>query len=205
MKTRRHRLPHRLPLSHANSFLWSIYLTLIFGFGVPLTQWAAQYEYQYDPAGRLISVSLPDTRTFLYRFDNFGNILGQVFGSSGDSDLDQLRDDWEYVHFGSLAQKADDDFDFDNVSNRRELLSGTDPANPFSVFEILELTRNSEGDTRLTIRTIPGRTYSIQSKVSLDDPVWLDLISLPAPGTILTWIDADAGPDTLFYRVIVNP
>ncbi len=44
-----------------------------------------------------------------------------------DSDCDDLPDWWEWQHFGSLAQGADDDYDGDGVSNLLEYRQGANP------------------------------------------------------------------------------
>ncbi|MBI3867393.1 MAG: hypothetical protein HY299_02595 [Verrucomicrobia bacterium] len=49
-----------------------------------------------------------------------------------DSDGDGMGDSWEVTFFGNLNQNATADFDHDGVSNLREFLDGTDPADPNS-------------------------------------------------------------------------
>ena len=56
----------------------------------------------------------------------YGN-TPQSTSKSGDSDSDQLPDDWEMEFFGSLAQGADGDPDGDSVSNGREHQWGLNP------------------------------------------------------------------------------
>lgn len=46
-----------------------------------------------------------------------------------DLDGDGLPDEWEFAHFGNLAQGADDDQDGDGATNMEEFRAGTDPAN----------------------------------------------------------------------------
>ena len=49
-----------------------------------------------------------------------------------DLDADGLADDWEQLHFGSLAATPAADPDADGHSNRAEFQAGSDPANPAS-------------------------------------------------------------------------
>lgn len=49
-----------------------------------------------------------------------------------DTDGDQLLDDWELVHFGSLAATPSDDADGDHHDNFTEYAFGTDPKNAAS-------------------------------------------------------------------------
>ena len=44
-----------------------------------------------------------------------------------DTDADNLPDDWEQAHFGSLIPGAGDDPDRDGVTHGEELFAGTDP------------------------------------------------------------------------------
>jgi len=45
-----------------------------------------------------------------------------------DTDGDDLDDDWEMQHFGTLARDGSGDFDRDGISDRDEFLNDTDPA-----------------------------------------------------------------------------
>jgi len=49
---------------------------------------------------------------------------------SPDADADGLPDHWEQAFFGGTAQRPNDDFDFDGLTNLKEYLSGTNPASP---------------------------------------------------------------------------
>ncbi len=51
---------------------------------------------------------------------------------SGDSDADGMPDNWEFTHFGSLAQTASGDVDGDGLDNLGEYNAGADPNNPDS-------------------------------------------------------------------------
>ena len=48
----------------------------------------------------------------------------------GDSDIDGLNDNWEFISFGSLNETAAGDFDSDGLTNLQEFNQGTIPVNP---------------------------------------------------------------------------
>ena len=46
---------------------------------------------------------------------------------TADSDNDEMADDWELIHFGSIDESGSDDFDNDGATNLFEYLQGTHP------------------------------------------------------------------------------
>ena len=50
-----------------------------------------------------------------------------VVRSITDTDGDDMNDEWEMHHFGTLDRNGSQDFDHDNVSDRDEFLAGSDP------------------------------------------------------------------------------
>ncbi len=56
--------------------------------------------------------------------------------ASDDTDQDMMNDEWEIAFFGDLAELALDDFDLDGQNNLNEYISGTDPTNAASLFEL---------------------------------------------------------------------
>jgi hypothetical protein len=56
----------------------------------------------------------------------------------------------------------------------------------------------------LTFLTIPGKTYRVQSKTSLNDPEWLTLGGDRPAGVAsrLTVVDGLAGRAQRFYRIV---
>lgn len=87
-----------------------------------------------------------------------------------DSDGDGLADAWEMEHFGNLNQNGSGDFDGDGVSNLREYRAGTNPADPNSIFEVVEITRVPNG-MALQWTSQPGRSYRVRRSDSLLTPV----------------------------------
>lgn len=74
-----------------------------------------------------------------------------------DFDADGLADDWEIENFGDLASGPDDDDDGDGQSNLNELIAGTSPTDPDSVFVV----RAINSGTGVVVPTISGRNYRI--------------------------------------------
>jgi Tol biopolymer transport system component len=123
-----------------------------------------------------------------------------------DSDGDGIPDWWMMQYFGHPTgqagdlSRASDDADGDGVSNLQEYLAGTDPTNPTSVFR-LWAAAPANSTMNLTWPAVPGKSYQIQYKTNLDDPVWLT-----APGNV--WVMggqgyylAPAATPSSFYRV----
>jgi hypothetical protein len=95
---------------------------------------------------------------------------------------------------------ASDDADGDGASNLQEYLAGTDPTNPNSVFRLSAAT-SVNSTISLTWLVVPGKSYQIQYKTNLNDPVWLT-----APGNVSvigsqgSYLAPAATPSS-FYRV----
>ena len=74
---------------------------------------------------------------------NFPNMM--ALSEQSDSDGDGLPDNWETLHFESLANSAglaSDDYDHDGFNDSSEYIAGTDPADAQSY---LKLTANRDG------------------------------------------------------------
>jgi hypothetical protein len=85
----------------------------------------------------------------------------------------------------------------------QEYIAGTDPTNPNSVFR-LSAVAPANSTISLTWPAAPGRSYQIQYKTNLEDPVWL-----AAPGNISVlgsqgYYLAPATQTSGFYRVLVS-
>ena len=140
--------------------------------------------------------------------DAFG-VLVDTNAALVDSDADGIPDWWMMKYFGHPTGQAgdlslaSDDADGDGMSNLQEYLAGTDPTNPNSVFRLLAGTPVN-GTMNLTWPAVMGKSYQVQYKTNLDDPVWLT-----APGNI--WVMgsqgnylAPAAQSQSFYRAAVS-
>jgi hypothetical protein len=167
------------------------------------------------PANRLSSTAVmgADGRTVI--FNSFASNLADgdlnntkdVFLlklNAGDLDQDALPDDWEVAYFGNLQRDGTGDYDSDGVSDRDEYRAGTNPSsNP--VFTLLTLTKLTTGEVTLIWSAIPGRTYRVQFKNTVDDPAWTYLPgNVASTGSQASAMDSTADmASQRFYRVVM--
>jgi YD repeat-containing protein len=180
-----------------------LFRAFLFLFGV--SSWAADYSYQYDAAGRLLSVSWPEAQSISYEYDAAGNILNSSFSLVADSDGDSLADAWERANFGGLGEGAGGDFDRDGFSNLNEFLAGTDPKSSASALRIVSIDPRNAGGTLLRVASVEGKRYQLQSKNSLSEANWTDRDVVAASGSSFDWLDTTGGTATRFYRALLVP
>lgn len=178
-----------------------LFLSLFFN----LSASAADYSYQYDAAGRLISVSMPQSQTITYSYDLAGNVLTQNFSLTADTDSDSLPDEWEQTNFGSLEQTGEGDFDSDGFSNLSEYLAGTDPKAASSSLRIISIEPQNPGGPILMVASVAGKSYQIQSKNSLSEADWSNRDTVSATDSTFNWSDPSGNSATRFYRVVLLP
>jgi hypothetical protein len=90
-----------------------------------------------------------------------------------DSDADGMDDGDELLTFGSLEHSGDEDSDNDGASDWAELQAGTNP-NGEGSFLGLNAKQGMGGTGTIQWQSIPGRTYQLQTKSSLDSVEWND-------------------------------
>ncbi|MGZ4964505.1 MAG: hypothetical protein ACXWC8_18265, partial [Limisphaerales bacterium] len=119
-----------------------------------------------------------------------------------DSDHDGMDDDWEMTYFGDLSHDGSADTDGDGMTDLQEFLAGTNPTNNDSVLRCLAVT-SSQGGATIYWSAVPGRTYRVEYKTSVDDPIWTTLIdSTTAIISTASAIDPDPSLNSQrFYRV----
>ena len=121
-----------------------------------------------------------------------------------DLDVDELPDQWENHHFGSLAQLPNADADNDGQDNRTEYLTGTDPKDPTDRFALKDPTFDGSTFT-FTFDAKPGKAYTLQSITAPGQKQWRDEIST----TIQTGLHSysipitDNNPSKL-YRILLS-
>lgn len=121
-----------------------------------------------------------------------------------DSDGDGLADAWEMQHFGSLGANPGDDPDGDGMSNLREFRAGTNPTDPSSLFELVEISKGPNG---ISVRwsSQPERSYRVRRSTSLlKAPAQYDIVQagLVATPPMNEFIDTTAGNGAHFFYLI---
>jgi len=156
-----------------------------------------------------------DSRTLV--FASYADDLAAADGNSspdlftvqlvgGDWDHDGLPDDWEMAYFGTLARDGTGDADGDGISDAAEYRAGTSPIDGDSVLAALTVTSVGTGTTTVLWHSVPGRSYGLEYKDSLDAATWT-----PLPGQVTATGDtaslADPSPTLVphrFYRVVLK-
>lgn len=145
----------------------------------------------------------------------------------GDRDNDNLPDDWELTHFGSVtAQDADGDADGDGLRNSLELMVGTNPnaadsdndgfgdlaelhtgTNPQDMADTPEVGRSSIFNAaEMLFHTEMGKSYQLQSVAELGAGSWVNEGDpFAGDGGMVQQFISTRAADKRFYRVIEAP
>ena len=120
-----------------------------------------------------------------------------------DSDGDGLPDNWE-IQYGlnpSNPADANQDADGDGATNLQEYLAGTNPVNPASVLRIVNMQKLSPNHVLLTFYGVSNRTYTVEYKDALSEPVWSHLLDVGAASFNRAIQINTIAPSDRFYRV----
>lgn len=103
---------------------------------------------------------------------NYESTLVVNFGvvkplNSGDDDNDGLNNSWEQ-YFG-IDDRLTNDYDNDGFSDLNEMLAGTYPDDPNSIFKIKYVVRMLD-QVNISWYSVPGKRYQIQGISDLSDP-----------------------------------
>lgn len=98
-----------------------------------------------------------------------------------DTDMDGMPDAWEIANGLLPTDPADAemDADGDGQTNRAEYWCGTDPRDSKSVLKIASISR-SAGMVIIRFKALAGKSYRIESAVSLRGAAWQVLTNIPA-------------------------
>jgi autotransporter-associated beta strand protein len=123
------------------------------------------------------------------------------FGAAGDSDSDNLPDDWEITYFGNTgAQTGTGDADADGTNNRTEYLLGLDPTNGSQRFAAAQSNVVPGTGVTLTWPAQNGLTFQVSRSTTLG--TWTPIGGvITATGTTATYTDNTAPLGKAFYRV----
>jgi hypothetical protein len=125
--------------------------------------------------------------------------------SMPDSDGDGMDDDYEITYFGDLSHDGSADSDGDGQTDYEEFLAGTNPRNDASILRAITVTPTFGPATYVTViwSAVPGRSYAVQYKDSLNAP-WSAL-----PGTVRATASTAARIHVVgsisprFYRILL--
>ena len=124
--------------------------------------------------------------------------------TTNDFDGDGLSDAWERYYFLSLtAAQPGEDMDGDERSNFTEFMTGTDPTDAGSRFDMRSALRTTPGQIALNWASVAGRTYAVEVSEDLVNftPVATGLAATPPQNTH----EVPAPHGRLFYRVTLEP
>ena len=91
------------------------------------------------------------------------------------------------------------------MTTLQDYIAGTNPTDPTSVFQVAVAPPVSPGgNVTLVWSAVAGRTYSVQYKDSLDDPVWHALSGTPAINGNQGQFTVPADQASRYYRIVVQ-
>lgn len=130
-----------------------------------------------------------------------------ISGIPTDSDDDGMSDQWETLYFSSsTGAVATADADDDGANNLTEYISGYDPTNPDSVFEVTTFSAPTTNETGVVITWDPveGRIYNVNWNNSLLIGAFTNISGdLPYPANSYTdTVERADGQN--FYRIGVR-
>lgn len=121
-----------------------------------------------------------------------------------DTDGDGLPDAWEIAHgTNPTVPDALADPDQDGLTNWQEYLAGTLPLDPASQLRIESVRMLGHGQLTLGFTAVSNRSYTLQSRASLQVGAWSNWITFPpeAANRFITVTNRPAEDETHFYRV----
>ncbi|MDW8344695.1 MAG: alpha-amylase family glycosyl hydrolase [Verrucomicrobiae bacterium] len=142
--------------------------------------------------------------------DGLNNCQELALGTNphhADTDGDGMNDGWEHLFRNPLVwNNPNADPDSDGQTDLAESVAGTNPDNPNDYFRITNIVRVGNTAT-VTWTSVPGKFYDAWATTNLSGAAYQKLNSapLPAAGTLTSFGDTNASPNTKFYRIQVRP
>jgi Tol biopolymer transport system component len=131
--------------------------------------------------------------------------------ANADSDGDGIPDWWMIQYFGHMTGQAgdlslaQDDPNGTGMTTLQDYIAGTNPTDPTSVFQTGVVPPVSAGgNVTLVWSAVAGRTYSVQYKDSLDDPIWQPLSGNPIISGNQGQFAVPADRPSRYYRIVVQ-
>ena len=127
-----------------------------------------------------------------------GSVVNINLSAGTDSVGDGLPDElrrwiWQNTGMGGAFDphnvRANDDSDFDGVSNIDEYRAGTDPANFEDVLSVEVAPSGVPNVGKLTFYTVPGKTYQISAGDLMPDSLWSITAFANTPDGAATYTD----------------
>ena len=96
------------------------------------------------------------------------------------------------------------DGDGDGQPDRVEVVVGTNPSDPNSIFRVTQVSVNASGHVTITWPSAPGVSYQVEFKSEAAANGWQFLTTVPGGGSTTSFTDTSAaGQPNRFYRVTV--
>lgn len=125
-------------------------------------RWNSLGTFDFDPAAAQVIVANSNTTGYVIA-DAVQFVDPSTVTASGDRDADGLPDWWERWYFLSeISAEAGADTDGDGMNNYREYLTGTDPLDPRSRFDLRLVLDSVPGQAVLSWPSASNRTYRIE-------------------------------------------
>ena len=131
--------------------------------------------------------------------------------ANADSDGDGIPDWWMVQYFGHLTGQAFDqslpqgDPNGTGMTTLEDFIAGSNPDDPKSVFQASVAPPPSPGGSvTLGWSAVAGRTYTVQYKDNLDDPVWQTLGGTPTINGNQGQFTVPTDQTSRYYRIVVQ-
>ncbi|MGA0844980.1 MAG: thrombospondin type 3 repeat-containing protein [Luteolibacter sp.] len=133
----------------------------------------------------------------------FGSV---IFARVSQINQAGIEGDFSDSSIGVVLLDPSADSDGDGQSNAAEQLAQTDPLDASSRLHVMSI-RLVDGDVSLSISSIAGVGYQLQTSNSLEDGSWIDLGETVVATDLVTELTHPAGQEASrrFYRIRVVP